>query len=165
MESWTLEGEVSTGDVTIYVGLNEDDLMALADGDDPDRYIWSTSGSAGETAVLRVRQTDPDFHLGATYFVFMVSTSASNVIVNLELKQPRVTHFLGNNNDYTHQLTHPYFTLGTIPQKFTFRTTREQVKFHAFQVEGGASSSPTYHKVTIMVEALTPNLYPMIYVR
>jgi hypothetical protein len=55
MESWYLEGVVSFGDVTIYVGLDEEDLYDLADGDDPDTYIWSTSGTEGETAILRVR--------------------------------------------------------------------------------------------------------------
>lgn len=109
MENWSLEAEVSSGDVTIYVGLNEDDLYDLADGDDPNKYLWSTSGSAGETAVIRVRQTDPDFHLGAVYFIFMVSSSPANVIVNLELKQALVVNYLGNNNDYTYSLPHAFF--------------------------------------------------------
>lgn len=132
MENWQLEGDVSTGDVTIYIGLNPDDLQELANGEDPSLYLWSTSASAGETASITVRQTDPNFHLGATYFVYLVSTSTTNVIINLELKQQRVAHFLANNNDYTYQLQHPLFNFYSIKQKFTFMTTKELVKFHAF---------------------------------
>ena len=158
MASWSLEAEISAGDVVVYVGMDPDTL-------NEENYIWSTAGSAGETATLRVRQTDPSFHLGVTYFVYLQSTSAVNVILNLGLKQQRVTYYLGNNNDYTYTLKHPVFNYWTLRQKFTFQTTQERVKFHAFQVEGGAGLRPSYHRTRIIIESLTPNLYPIIYLK
>ena len=48
MASWSLEAEINAGDVAVYVGLDPDTL-------NEENYIWSTAGSAGETATLRVR--------------------------------------------------------------------------------------------------------------
>jgi hypothetical protein len=134
MENWSLEAVLSTGDITIYIGLDPDKLAEQARSDDSSNYLWKTSAAAGDTSSIHVRQTDPDFHLGATYFVLLVSTSATSVIVNVELKQLRVTHFLGNNRDYTYEMEHPLFNFYSIKQKYTFMTDKELVKFHVFKV-------------------------------
>lgn len=60
-------------------------------------------------------------------------------------------------------MQHPFFNYWTLLQKFAFMTTKEQVKFHVFRAPGGSTDSPTFHRVQIVFEALTPGLYPMIY--
>jgi hypothetical protein len=134
MESWVLNADISAGDVTIYVGLDPDDLNELSGGLDSSKFLWMMTGNSLENARLKVRGTDPHFHLGATYFIYILSTSSTNAVVNLELTQLRVVHFLHNSNDYAYDLKHPLFNFLILQQKFSFMTTKELVKFHVFQV-------------------------------
>lgn len=163
METWTLEAFVHSGNMAMYIGLDVDDLYELEDGENSSNYLWMATATTNETASIRVRQTDPDFHLGATYFIYMMATTPTNLIVDVELKQPRSAYFLGNGNDYTHTMQHPIFNFWTLLQKYSFLTTKELVKYHVFRAPGGTENLPGFHKVQILIESLTPGMYPIIY--
>lgn len=167
MDNWSLEGEVSTGDVTVYIGLDpallNDTISRIAASRAP--YVWKASASAGSAAKIAVRQTDGNFHLATYYYVYIQSNSDTNAIVKLTLKQDRTVAFVPTNNDFTYKLIHPVFNYETMAQKFTYMTDKEQVKYHVFQVPDGTTSAPVYHKIEIILTSLTPALYPMLYLK
>lgn len=167
MDNWSLEGDVSTGDVTIYIGLDpallNDTISRIAVSRAP--YVWKASASAGSSAKIKVRQTDGNFHLATFYYVYIESNSDTNAIVKLTLKQDRTVTFVPTNNDFTYSLISPVFNYETMAQKFTFMTDKEQVKYHVFQVPNGTVTTPTYFQVVISVTSLTPALYPMLYLK
>lgn len=169
MDNWEVEAKVTAGDVTIYIGLDpaklNDNEIDNADLESALPYLWKASASAGTTTTIRVRQTDGNFHLATDYYVYMRSNSDTDPYLVLSLKQERSVAFVATNNDYTYTLTHPVFNIETITQKFTFRTDKEQVKFHVFQVPPGAADTPTYHKITLNINPLTDALYPMVFLK
>ena len=172
MDNWILEGDVSVGDVTVYIGLDPSLLNETISRISPLRapYVWKASASQGSTAKIAVRQTDGNFHLATNYYVYIESNSDVNAIVKLTLKQDRTVQFVPNNNDFTYQLIHPQFNFETMAQKFTYMTDKEQVKYHVFQVRGGTEVSGqdnqmSFHQLKIVLTSLTPALYPMLYLK
>lgn len=106
-------------------------LTQLATEDKPENYIWK--GVAKDKFIrINVRETDPNFHLGTYYFAYFKSSSGNDIQIKLKLLQDKDVVFLGNNKDYTYQLTHPEFNFWNVAQKFTYTTIKEQVKFHVF---------------------------------
>lgn len=81
MDNWSLTATVSTGDVTVYIGMDPRKLEALANGDNPDNYIWKTQVSDANSGTINVKQTDANFILGSYYFIYMKSSSNANSIV------------------------------------------------------------------------------------
>jgi hypothetical protein len=167
MDNWSLEGDVSTGDVTVYIGLDPQLLNETISRISASRapYVWKASASAGSSAKINVRQTDGNFHLATFYYIYIQSNSDTNAIVKLTLKQDRTLAFVPTNNDFTYKLIHPAFNYETMAQKFTYMTDKEQVKYHVFQVPDGTKDVNTCHKVTIVLTSLTPALYPMLYLK
>ncbi len=62
----------------MYIGLDPTNVG-------PQNYIWTTSGQAGQSAVISVKQIDPNFYFGTYYFVSIVASSNSNAVVTFTL--------------------------------------------------------------------------------
>lgn len=86
-----------------------------------------------------------------------------DAIVSLTLKQSKVIHFLTHNHDSTFVQTAPVFNDAILFQKFQYQTDQEIMKRHVFQVPGKSGNSMQYYRVHIIIEALTPHFYPMVY--
>lgn len=109
-DNWILEAQVAMGAVVLYVGLNPTTLG-------PDDHVWTTS-SGGGIASLRVKSTDPSFHLATYYYVIVQATSPTDALINLSLKQQRSVDFVPNNHDYTFMLTRPVYDDNLLFHKF-----------------------------------------------
>jgi hypothetical protein len=72
-------------------------------------------------------------------------------------------HFLTHNQDSSFVKTTPNFNNAILFQKFAFQTDQEIMKRHVFQVPGMTENAMQYHKVKIIIEALTEHFYPMIF--
>lgn len=84
MENWSLEASLSQGQVTMYIGLDPQKLQLLKDEEKVENFLWKSVAVDG-VAKINVRETDPNFHLGTYYFVYIKSNSAENAIVRLTL--------------------------------------------------------------------------------
>jgi hypothetical protein len=156
MSNWDLVMTLSEGEASLVIGTDPRTVAQDNGG------IWTASipvGARNRTAKISVQQTDFNFNLGTTYYIYVKKLSAQNFKGRIQLIQDRNVLFVGNNKDYTYELTHPVFNAWRLAQKFTFMTVKEQVKFHIFQVPPGAKDAPTYHKVNIQLTPLTDNLY------
>lgn len=79
MDNWVLEAQVAMGAVELYIGLDPTSLG-------PANHVWKSSSDGG-IASLRVKSTDPSFHLATYYYIIVQATSATDALINLSLKQ------------------------------------------------------------------------------
>jgi len=135
-DSFDIEVTVSTGDVWVYVGANPDTVCT--------EPKWMNRVSVG-TARIDVKNTDPHFHMGTWYYICVKSMSDS-ALLTVKVSQLRQVELLANN----------------YVQKFQFMSKDHLVKFLVFQVPTTWSSLST---TELLIEALTPNFYPTVYVK
>jgi hypothetical protein len=105
----------------------------------------------------------------ATYY-YVRLVAADEALVRLQLRQQRSVQFLANNHDSQYQLRQPEASAELLYHKVQFQSGNEQVKFHAFQVPGAlelddGSLRETFYEVTIAIDALTPHVYPRLYLK
>jgi len=105
----------------------------------------------------------------ATYY-YVKMVAVDEALVRLQLRQQRSVEFIANNHDSQYVLKQPEASAELLYEKVQFQSAQEQVKFHAFQVPGATelddgSLDPRSYTVTIAVEALTPHVYPRLYLK
>ena len=65
----------------MYVGLN---AATVGPGSS---YVWKAVSSNLGVASIRVKTTDPNFHLGTIYYVYTKAVSVSDAIISINLRQ------------------------------------------------------------------------------
>jgi hypothetical protein len=159
--SFVLSGRLATGGITMYVGLDADNLG-------PNNFQWKST-SAGGLAYLAVRSTDVNFHHSAYFYVKLVASNSSDAWFTFTLQQPKSVKFIPNNQDYTFNINHPGLTAHQLYRKHQFQSESELIKFHVFKVPGAIKNGNTlttrFYKAVVKVEALTANFYPLIFLK
>ena len=117
---------------------------------------------------MAIRTTDPNLHLATFYYVRLVA--ADEALVRVQLRQQRTVAFVPNNHDSQYALRQPDASAELLYEKARFESVQEQVKFHAFQVPGATQLDdgrlqPVFYQVTIAIDALTPHVYPRLYLK
>ena len=103
---FTVEVDVSLGNVTVYVGANPGQALTAP---------WSATGGAGGSAIITVPTTDINFQLGIMYYVIMTSTNGKVNMV-LTLSQQRTCTQLKTS----------------VPYKDLYQTAEQRVLFYYF---------------------------------
>jgi hypothetical protein len=122
---------LATGYAIVYVGLYPDAPLT--------KYAWKSEGGIG-TINMRVRTTDPNFHIGTYYYVTMQATQG-RATISLTVTQNKEIIQLENS-----------FT-----KKEQFWTNEERVKLYFFKVP------INYFGVKVNIDALTEDFYPSVY--
>ena len=110
MDNFVLEATAVIGEVTMYVGLDQNTVG-------PDNYIWSKK-SEGGVASLSIKTTDNNFHIATWYYVSLYANDFEDTIMNLVLEQQTSVDFIPNNHDSTYSLTHADFNDQLLYEKF-----------------------------------------------
>ena len=83
---FSIQVTLATGYAIVYVGLYPDQPLTM--------YAWSAQGGIG-TITMRVRTTDPNFHLGTYYYVTMQATQG-RASISLQVTQNKEISQLDN---------------------------------------------------------------------
>ena len=120
---------------------------------------WQPEGLGA--AELEVRGTDGSFRMNTWYYLKVTASQTEDL--QLLLVQPPSVDFIAGFLK-SHQ------TSQTFIQKFQYQTNREQVKLLVFDAPtppsiGLKTVGNAYYQVKIVIEALKPHFYPVVYTR
>jgi hypothetical protein len=122
---------VSTGNITAYISLYPDQSNTTA--------LWSTSGKG--LLSLKLKQTDPNFHINTYYYLTLISTQP-NTTVSFYLSQNKRINYLDSN----------------VFNKGLLWDYEDYVKYYVVQVPTNASAINS-----IMIVPTTDSFYPTVY--
>lgn len=108
---------------------------------------------------------DANFHMATFYYVLIKATSNVPVFAQITLRQDKKVTFLTNNHDQLFSTTSAYYNSATLFQKVQFDGVNQMAEFHVFQVPGVTNAEAQNYKVQVIIEALTDDFYPMLFLK
>lgn len=81
------------------------------------------------------------------------------------LKQTKNILFLANNNNQAFSAQSAFYNSATLFQKVQFDGFNTLSQQHVFQIPGTSTNNTQKFKVQIVIEALSENFYPIVYLK
>lgn len=158
------EVTAASGQVEVYIGLNAEKLNLIDKNQAGGSFLW-TAKSIGGLASIEIDPHDHNFHTSTFYYVLIKSTGDSDAPVSITLKQEKNVLFLANNNNQAFSSQSAFYNSATLFQKVQFDGFNTLSQQHVFQIPGTTTSTPQKWKVQIIIEALSDNFFPIVYLK